>query len=70
MPGPTKRQPSKHLLSPTPDPEEGVNPRLPDGGLPPGENRADDEHTETDEEQQVRESEKAFDQAITRLPPG
>jgi len=58
MPGPTKRQPSKHPLSPTPDPEEGVNPRLPD------------EHAETEEEQQARESEKAFDQAITRLPPG
>ena len=59
MSGPPKRQPSKHPLSPTPDPEEGVNPRLPD-----------DEHTETDEEQQARESEKAFDQAITRIPPG
>lgn len=64
MPGPSTRQPSKHPLSPTPDPEEGVNPRLPD------ENRADDEHTETEEEQQARESEKAFDQAITRMPPG
>lgn len=29
-----------------------------------------DEESETDEERQARESEKAFDQAITRLPPG
>ena len=70
MPGPSNRQPSKHPLSPTPDPEEGVNPRLPDDELPPDENRADDDHQETDEEQQARESEKAFDQAITRIPPG
>jgi hypothetical protein len=62
MPGPSKhkREPTKHPLSPTPDPEEGVNPRLPDSELP----------GETEEEQQARESEKAFDQAITRIPPG
>jgi hypothetical protein len=33
--------------------------------VPPNE-----EHVETDEEQQARESEKAFDQALTRIPPG
>jgi hypothetical protein len=64
MPGPSKRkrQATKHPLAPTPDPQEGINPRL--------EEQTDDDHTETDEEQQARESEKAFDQAITRIPPG
>ncbi len=64
MPGPSKRKrpPTKHPLAPTPDPQEGINPRL--------EERTDDEHPESDEEQQANESEKAFDQAITRIPPG
>ena len=30
----------------------------------------DEDHVESDEEQQARESEKAFDQAVTRIPPG
>ena len=30
----------------------------------------EDEATESDQEQQARESEKAFDVALTRLPPG
>ncbi len=29
-----------------------------------------DEHVETEEEQAAMESEKAFDLAITRIPPG
>lgn len=29
-----------------------------------------DAHEETEEERQARESEKAFDRAITRTPPG
>ncbi len=69
MPAPSKRKrkPTKHPLLPTPDPQEGINPRLEDQ---PDENRADDDHVETDEERQARESEKAFDQAVTRIPPG
>ena len=71
MPGPSKRkrEPTKHPLAPTPDPEEGINPRLPDEEAP-GEKRADEDGGETEEEQQARESEKAFDQAVTRIPPG
>lgn len=72
MPGPSKRKhpPTQHPLAPTPDPQEGINPRLEELSSEPDENRADDDHSETDEEQQARESEKAFDQAITRIPPG
>jgi hypothetical protein len=72
MPGPSKRkrQATKHPLAPTPDPQEGINPRLEELKSEPDENRVDDDHTETEEEQQARESEKAFDQAITRIPPG
>jgi hypothetical protein len=71
MPGPSKRrrEPTNHPLAPTPDPEEGVNPRLPDSELD-DEARADEEREEGEEERQARESEKAFDQAITRFPPG
>jgi hypothetical protein len=32
--------------------------------------QVDEDHVESDEEQQARESEKAFDQAVTRIPPG
>jgi hypothetical protein len=32
--------------------------------------QVDEDHVESDEEQQARESEKAFDQAVTRMPPG
>jgi hypothetical protein len=32
--------------------------------------QVDEDHVESDEEQQARESEKAFDQALTRIPPG
>lgn len=74
MPGPSqrKREPTKHPLSPLPDPEEGVNPRLPDAPAEAhrtGEERGKTEHVETEAEQQARESEKAFDQAATRIPP-
>jgi hypothetical protein len=62
-----KRSTSTHPQLPTPDPEEGVNPRLPDADLP-GEEK-EEEHVESDEEQQARESEAALDRAATRLPP-
>ena len=46
MPGPSKRkrQPTQHPLAPTPDPQEGINPRLEEPSSEPDENRADDEH--------------------------
>jgi hypothetical protein len=54
MPRKRPREP----IAPTTIPGEATDPRIPD----------DDETAE--EEQQARESEKAFDEAITRLPPG
>jgi hypothetical protein len=65
MPTPKRRRPvSTHPQSPLPDPEEGVNPRLPDEPEP-----ADVEHVESEEEQQARDSEAALDKAATRMPP-
>jgi len=55
---------STHPQSPLPDPREGVNPRL------PGDDEPVDEHVESEEEQQARDSEAALDKAATRMPPG
>ena len=55
MPSKRPREP----IAPTTIPGEPLDPKIPS-----------DEFEETEEEQQARESEKAFDQAITRLPPG
>jgi hypothetical protein len=61
--------PRKHAfdpIAPTTLPGEPTDPKI----------RTEDEqpeheaHEETDEERQARESEKAFDRAITRTPPG
>jgi hypothetical protein len=64
MPGPSTRK----LQPAVPDPEEKK--RQEELSSLPDENRVDTDHVETDEEQQARESEKAFDQAVTRIPPG
>jgi len=56
MPQKRPREP----IAPTTIPGERTDPKIP----------PDDELDETDEERQARESEKAFDQAITRFPPG
>jgi hypothetical protein len=47
-------------IGPTTIPGEPTDPKIP----------PDDELDESEEERQARESEKAFDQAITRMPPG
>jgi len=52
-------------IAPTNVPGENLDPKIPGNQAP-----EPDEHEESEEEQQARESEKAFDQAITRLPPG
>jgi hypothetical protein len=52
-------------IAPTTIPGEPLDPKI-----PPEERDDADDRIESDEEQQARESEKAFDQAITRLPPG
>ena len=65
MPTRKRRRPlSTHPQSPLPDPEEGVNPSLPDD-----DRTADEEHVESEEEQQARGSEAALDKAVTRMPP-
>jgi hypothetical protein len=65
MPTPKRKRPaSTHPQSPLPDPEEGVNPRLPDT-----DESAEEEHVESEEEQQARGSEAALDKAVTRMPP-
>ena len=65
MPTPKRRRPvSTHPQSPLPDPEEGVNPRLPDD-----HDTGDVEHVESEEEQQARGSEAALDKTVTRMPP-
>lgn len=45
-------------IAPTTIPGEPLDPKIPP-----------DEIEESEEEQQARESEKAFDQALTRMPP-
>jgi len=61
MPRKRPREP----IGPTNIPGERLDPKIPPDQMP-----EPDEHVETDEERQARESEKSFDQAITRIPPG
>ena len=71
MPRPRKR-PSEPI-APANIPGERLDPKIPEDVERPDEDTAqadDTGHVESDEEQQARESEKAFDQAITRIPPG
>ncbi len=64
-------------IAPTQIPGGHIDPKVPDDvdaetdreGHAAGD-ASEREHIESDEEQQARESEKAFDQAITRIPPG
>ena len=45
---------------------ESVDPKVPEDEI----ENPDDDRVESEAEQQARESEKAFDQALTRNPPG
>lgn len=48
-------------------PNEPIEP----ASIPPDDTpKSEDELLESEAERQARESEKAFDQAITRIPPG
>ena len=73
---PRKRKRSIEPIAPTNIPGERLDPRIPSDQIPsdqiPSEETlpAESEHAETDEEQQARDSEQAFDRAITRIPPG
>ena len=64
---PTKRP--NEPIGPTNVPGQRLDPRIPDEQSADNDD-AFDEREESSEEQQARESEKAFDQAITRTPPG
>ena len=60
--------PRKHAfdpIAPTTLPGEPTDPKIRTEEEPER-----DAHEETEEERQARESEKAFDRAITRTPPG
>jgi hypothetical protein len=58
-------------IAPTTLPGRPTDPKIPpDDAELDAEFDADSEREESDEERQARESEKAFDQAITRMPPG
>ena len=55
-------------IAPTTIPGQPLDPKI-----PPDQVAASgdfDDHEESEEGRQARESEKAFDQAITRIPPG
>jgi hypothetical protein len=61
MPGKRPNEP----IGPTNVPGQRLDPKIPDDDV-----EDFDAREETEEEQQARESEKAFDQAITRIPSG
>lgn len=52
-------------IAPTTLPGEPTDPKI-----QPDEDPVRDTHEEAEEERQARESEKAFDRATTRTPPG
>ena len=62
MPSKRPREP----IAPTTIPGEPTDPKIPPDEAPDEER---DELEESEAEQQARESEKAFDLAITRVPP-
>jgi hypothetical protein len=53
-------------IAPANIPGERLDPKIPPDQIP----QSEDELLESEAERQARESEKAFDQAITRIPPG
>ena len=52
-------------IGPTTIPGEPLDPKIPPDQMPDADDRE-----ESEEERYARESEKAFDQSVTRLPPG
>jgi hypothetical protein len=68
---PRKRKRSIEPIGPTNIPGEALDPRIPPDISPAEETPpAQSEHAETEEEGQARDSEQAFDRAVTRIPPG
>lgn len=67
---PGERETSRHPLSPTPTPDEGVNPRLEDDAdRTPKDDESRENPAGSEDEQEARNSESAFDRAVTRFPP-
>jgi hypothetical protein len=64
----TRKRPSEPI-GPTTIPGQPMDPKIPPHQRPPSDDERD-ELAQSEEEQQARESEKAFDQAATRIPPG
>jgi hypothetical protein len=64
----TRKRPSEPI-GPTTVPGQPTDPKIPPHQTPEGDVESD-ELAQSAEEQQARESEKAFDQASTRIPPG
>ena len=62
---PRIRKRPKEPIAPANIPGERLDPKIPDDAIE-GE---EPDHIESDEERQARESEKAFDRAITRTSP-
>jgi DNA-directed RNA polymerase specialized sigma24 family protein len=60
---PRKRKRTVEPIGPTNVPGEPLDPKLP-------EEPVESEPVESEEEQQARESEKTFDRALNRVPPG
>ena len=67
---PATRKRSVEPIAPTNIPGEPLDPKLDEDGTAGEMPSPDDEHVESDEEQQARDSEQAFDRALTRTPPG
>ena len=66
------RKRPREPIGPTTIPGEPTDPKIPPDEAPERDNERNDAdyRGETEEERQARESEKAFDQAFTRIPPG
>jgi hypothetical protein len=65
---PRRRKRTLEPIGPTNIPGEALDPRIIHEMIPP-EEKPEDEHVESEQEQQARESEQALDRAATRTPP-
>ena len=67
---PRKRKRSVEPIGPTNIPGEPLDPKLDTEEVETeAASPVDDEHVESEEEEQARDSEKAIDRALNRLPP-
>jgi hypothetical protein len=66
MPGKRPNEP----IGPTNVPGGSIDPKIPPDDTADDTRDDSREHLESEQEQQARVSEKAFDEAITRMPPG